>query len=162
MMGCHFCDWWDRVSECTGICGCPDGRKCGEFTGGSDSCGKWTMKVVPATFKEEMSHKKERKVYEPSPERLDASFLIEFVRHNSRFDADLLERIIEEWKQFKKLGSCEECKHWHEETAYCELNSYFVDHEGLCCSPAESQNWTTWDKDEFCSRFERIADNGSV
>lgn len=98
----------------------------------------------------------------PDPERLDPSFLIQFVRQNSSFDADLLAKIIEEWKQFKKLGSCGECKHWEEQIAYCELNSYFVDHEGLCCSPAESPNWTMWDKEEFCSRFERRADDGSV
>lgn len=93
--------------------------------------------------------------YEPSPERLDASFLISFVRNNSLFDADLLERIIEEWKQFKKIGSCKDCGHWHEETAFCEENSYFVDSDGLCCSPAESPCWTMWEPNEFCSRWKR-------
>jgi len=33
---------------------------------------------------------------------------------------------------------CGECKHWHRETGYCELHSYFHDSEGLCCSPSES------------------------
>lgn len=98
--------------------------------------------------------------YTPTPERLDPSFLIQFVRQNSYFDADLLAKIIEEWKQFKKLGSCGECKHWEEQIAYCELNSYFVDHDGLCCSPAESPNWTMWEADEFCSRFERRMQDG--
>ena len=51
---------------------------------------------------------------------------------------------------------CGECKHWHRETAYCELHSYFHDHEGLCCSPAESPNWTMWDEKDFCSDGERI------
>lgn len=98
--------------------------------------------------------------YSLSPESIDSSFLVEFIRQNSYFDADILEEIIEEWKQFKKLGSCGECTHWHEETAYCELNSYFVDHDGLCCSPAESPNWTMWNANEFCSRFERRNENG--
>ena len=93
--------------------------------------------------------------YTPTPERLDPSFLIQFVRQNSYFDADLLEKIIEEWKQFKQIGTCGECEHWEEQIAYCELNSYFVDHEGLCCSPAESPNWTMWEPNEFCSRFKR-------
>lgn len=101
----------------------------------------------------------EEKEYTPTPERLDASFLIQFVRQNSIFDADLLEKIIDEWKQFKKIGCCGECKHWEEQIAYCELNSYFVDHEGLCCSPAESPNWTMWEKTEYCSRFERREDD---
>lgn len=52
--------------------------------------------------------------YTPTPERLDPSFLIQFVRQNSCFDADLLEKIIEEWKQFKKIGTCGECEYWEE------------------------------------------------
>lgn len=93
--------------------------------------------------------------YEPKPENLDPSFLLSFVRNNSCFDADLLAKIIEEWKQFKKIVPCGECKHYCEEIAYCELNSYFVDSDGLCCSPAESPNWEMWEKTEFCSRGER-------
>ncbi len=46
---------------------------------------------------------------------------------------------------------CKECKHWHEETSYCEKHSYFIDSEGVSCSPAESPNWTMWDADDFCS-----------
>ena len=41
------------------------------------------------------------------PERaknLDPSFLIAFVRENSRFDADLLQQIIDEWKIYKSMG----------------------------------------------------------
>lgn len=37
-----------------------------------------------------------------SPENLDPSFLISFVRDNSRFDADLLQQIIDEWKAYKQ------------------------------------------------------------
>lgn len=156
MTHCGCCDWWDRLSECTGICTCPDGRNCGENVGASESCGKWIKKSVPTKAETE-----EPKVeYTPDPERLDPSFLIQFVRKNSYFDADLLAKIIEEWRKFKAMGSCGECDHWHEETAYCDQNSYFVDEEGLCCSPAESPNWTMWDKEEFCSRFVRRQEDG--
>ena len=57
---------------------------------------------------------------------------------------------------------CRECKHWHEETGFCEKNSYFVDGDGVCCSPADSPNWTMFDPDDFCSYGERKegADNG--
>ncbi|MBR3972888.1 MAG: hypothetical protein IKJ99_02910 [Oscillospiraceae bacterium] len=157
MMGCGYCNWWDRVSDFSGICTCPDGRNCGEYVGFSETCGKYVKKVVPVKAEPE----KAKIEYTPDPQRLDPSFLIQFVRQNSRFDADLLAKIIEEWKQFKKLGSCGECKHWEEQIAYCELNSYFVDHEGLCCSPAESPNWTMWEKEEFCSRFERRTEDGN-
>ena len=36
--------------------------------------------------------------------RLDPSFLISFVRENSIYDADLLQRIIDEWKIYKTMG----------------------------------------------------------
>lgn len=157
MMGCGYCDWWEQVSEFNGICTHPDSRNCGEYVGSSDSCGKWAKKSAPV--KAEPVEAKEE--YVPDPENLDPSFLIQFVRQNSCFDADLLAKIIEEWKQFKKLVPCGECKHYHEETGNCELNSYFVDDEGLCCSPAESPCWTMWDKSEFCSRGERKNDDHS-
>ena len=50
---------------------------------------------------------------------------------------------------------CLECKHWHEETGFCEKHSYFVDCDGVCCSPADSPNWTMFDPDDFCSYGER-------
>lgn len=50
---------------------------------------------------------------------------------------------------------CKECKHWHEETGFCEENSYFVDAAGDCCSPAECRIWTMFDADDFCSKGER-------
>lgn len=37
-------------------------------------------------------------------ESLDPSFLIAFIRENSRFDADLLQQIIDEWKMYKSMG----------------------------------------------------------
>lgn len=50
---------------------------------------------------------------------------------------------------------CWKCKNWHEETGFCEKHSYFVDDNGVCCSPADSQNWTMFEPDDFCSRGER-------
>lgn len=99
----------------------------------------------------------------PDPDSIDPSFLINFVRENSSYDADLLKRIIEEWRVFKRTNGkvvfCMECKHYHEGTAYCDLNSYFVDSDGLCCSPAESPNWTMFDQLDYCSRGERREDD---
>ena len=50
---------------------------------------------------------------------------------------------------------CRECKSWHEETGFCEKHSYFVDGDGVCCSPADSPNWTMFDSDDFCSYGKR-------
>lgn len=54
---------------------------------------------------------------------------------------------------------CKDCKHYHKETAYCDLHSYFVDSDMLCCSPAESPNWTMFDEMDYCSRGERRTDD---
>lgn len=59
-----------------------------------------------------------------------------------------------------QIVRCGECKHWHRETGYCELHSYFHDSDGLCCSPAESQEWTMWDENDFCSDGEKENSNG--
>ena len=50
---------------------------------------------------------------------------------------------------------CKDCKHWHEGTGFCEKHSYFVDCDGVCCSPSDSPNWTMFDPDDFCSYGER-------
>lgn len=50
---------------------------------------------------------------------------------------------------------CADCKHYHLGTAYCNKHSYFVDSDGVSCSPAESPNWTMWDADDYCSDGER-------
>lgn len=49
---------------------------------------------------------------------------------------------------------CKNCKHWHEQTGFCGKHSYFVDDDGLSCSPHESPNWTMWAPDNFCSSGE--------
>lgn len=53
---------------------------------------------------------------------------------------------------------CRDCKHWHEGTQFCEEHSYFVDDEGMPCSPAESPNWKMFNPDDFCSFGERKGD----
>ena len=50
---------------------------------------------------------------------------------------------------------CKDCKLWHEETGFCEKHSFFIDSDGVCCSPAESPNWTMTDPNDFCSYGER-------
>ena len=50
---------------------------------------------------------------------------------------------------------CKDCKHWHEETGYCDNHSYFIGPDGMSCSPAESPSWTMWDADDYCSDGER-------
>ncbi len=57
---------------------------------------------------------------------------------------------------------CGECKHWHQETGYCELHSYFHDSDNLSCSPAESSSWTMWDEKDFCSDGERRVEHGRM
>lgn len=55
---------------------------------------------------------------------------------------------------------CKDCKFWHEETGFCVKHSYFIDSDGMSCTPAESPNWTIWDADAFCSDGElKDADN---
>lgn len=56
---------------------------------------------------------------------------------------------------------CADCKHWHEETGYCDNHSYFIGIDGMSCSPAESPSWTTWDEDDFCSDGERKDGEGN-
>lgn len=54
---------------------------------------------------------------------------------------------------------CKDCKHYHLGTAYCDKHSYFVDSDGVSCSPTESPNWTMWDADDYCSDGERRDDH---
>ena len=41
---------------------------------------------------------------------------------------------------------CKDCKHWHEETGFCEKNSQFVFKE---------MEWNMFTEDDFCSYGER-------
>ncbi len=54
---------------------------------------------------------------------------------------------------------CKDCKHWHEETGWCDKHSHFVDRLGDFCYPEESGDWKMLNADDFCSYGER-KDNG--
>lgn len=71
--------------------------------------------------------------------------------------ASMAERVIDRQPTVAAVPvvRCRECKLWHEETGFCEKNSYFVDGDGVCCSPADSPNWTMFNPDDFCSYGER-------
>ena len=50
---------------------------------------------------------------------------------------------------------CRDCKHWHEETGWCNEHSHFIGAEGEACHPWESYDWKMLDADDFCSYGER-------
>lgn len=50
---------------------------------------------------------------------------------------------------------CKECRKWHEEIGWCDEHSYFVDSEGMACSPADSPSWKMFPPDYFCKDGER-------
>lgn len=49
---------------------------------------------------------------------------------------------------------CVECKHYHKETGWCDILSYFKTPDGEPCSPAESMDWKMFDENDFCSAGE--------
>ena len=53
---------------------------------------------------------------------------------------------------------CRDCKHWHEETGWCNQHSHFVDIEGGACHPWESSEWKMFVENDFCSYGERRND----
>ena len=50
---------------------------------------------------------------------------------------------------------CSKCQHWNEETEWCNVHSCFITPNGDFCHPWESDNWKTFDKNDFCSYGER-------
>ena len=50
---------------------------------------------------------------------------------------------------------CKDCKHWHEETGWCDQHSWFIEEDGEPCHPWESNNWKMLNEDDFCSYGER-------
>ena len=50
---------------------------------------------------------------------------------------------------------CKDCKHWHEETGWCDHHSWFIEEDGEPCHPWESNNWKMTNEDDFCSYGER-------
>ena len=50
---------------------------------------------------------------------------------------------------------CKNCQYWHEQIGFCDKHSYFIDSEGMSCSPADSPEWTMWEPYDFCSDSKR-------
>lgn len=50
---------------------------------------------------------------------------------------------------------CQNCKHWHSGTGWCDEHSYFLDADGEPCRPDESPNWKMFDADYFCKDGEQ-------
>lgn len=50
---------------------------------------------------------------------------------------------------------CKDCKHWHEETGWCNKHSHFIGSKGEACHPWESTEWKMLNADDFCSYGER-------
>lgn len=46
---------------------------------------------------------------------------------------------------------CKDCKFWHEELAWCDNHSHFVDSKGNPCGPEDSSDWNMFDEDYFCA-----------
>lgn len=61
-----------------------------------------------------------------------------------------------------KVVRCKDCKHWHEETGWCNHHSHFVNTEGEACHPWESPEWKMLHADDFCSYGERRADENET
>lgn len=57
--------------------------------------------------------------------------------------------------KYEEVVRCKECKHWHEETGWCDKHSHFVDRLGDFCYPEESGDWKMFDADYFCKDGER-------
>lgn len=53
---------------------------------------------------------------------------------------------------------CKGCKHWHEETGWCDQHSHFIDSEGEACHPWESTEWKMFEAEDYCSTGERRID----
>ena len=70
----------------------------------------------------------------------------------SQTDKDCIVAVFE---RLERIVPCEKCDHYHRETGFCNKHSYFVDSDGMSCSPAESPNWTVWEENDFCSYGER-------
>lgn len=64
-------------------------------------------------------------------------------------------REIEDLEKNQIKVRCKDCKHWHEETGWCDHHSWFIEEDGEPCHPWESNNWKMFDADYFCKDGER-------
>lgn len=51
---------------------------------------------------------------------------------------------------------CRNCKHWNEETGWCDIHSHFQGSDGEFCHPWESIDWKTFPADYFCADGKRV------
>ena len=51
--------------------------------------------------------------------------------------------------QLVEVVRCKDCRHWDEETGWCNQNSEFDDHD---------MDWNIYNDDDFCSYGERRTD----
>lgn len=52
---------------------------------------------------------------------------------------------------------CRNCKHWNEETGWCDIHSHFQGSDGEFCHPWESNDWKVSPVYYFCADGERVA-----
>ena len=52
---------------------------------------------------------------------------------------------------------CRNCKHWNEETGWCDIHSHFQYSDGEFCRPMESNDWKVFPVYYFCADGERVA-----
>ena len=92
---------------------------------------------------------------------IDASVLIRnLTAMKFLYDAIELDGIIKALKEAPTVDAvevvrCKDCKHWHEETGWCDHHSHFIGAEGEACHPWESSQWKMLNEDDFCSCGER-------
>lgn len=155
-MKCESCHYFSDATF-SGLCTNPGCIKCGEYVGRSDyACNKWEQKRDGGRDAELECVK--------MCKRCSHKDVCSILNREYMFVSEAFSGKTPVCKHFHEIIPCRECRHYHEETGYCELNSYFVDSDGLCCSPADSPNWEMWQPDETCSRAERRdeADDGKV
>lgn len=51
--------------------------------------------------------------------------------------------------------TCKYCKHWNEETGWCDIHSHFQSSNGEFCHPWESSDWKMFPPDYFCADGKR-------
>lgn len=57
----------------------------------------------------------------------------------------------------KSVVRCRNCKHWNEETGWCDIHSHFQGSDGEFCHPWESNDWKVFPVYYFCADGERVA-----
>ena len=51
---------------------------------------------------------------------------------------------------------CRNCKHWNEETGWCDIHSHFQGSDGEFCHPWESNDWKVFPVYYFCADGKRM------